>query len=272
MSTKWLYWSSQRTTGAAERMAWATPRLLTAFAAVVLATSLVLAVGVPPAAASSPQMTSAGGVRDCTNTAYTGCSSWGSLSAGTQLAMVCWIDESWAVGEYNSNRWFYIVTSANVKGFVHSSRVWPQTNVPNCSTHRGVTVTRWASRHVGIAATTAAERSAIPTSTSYWSGYCATFATASYKLGAGVVPRYAGDAKPRYNAYKSAGLMQAGTPANVGSLVFWPNLTQWGHVAVYVGNGMVVSTRGVPGETRNVARVSLSTFGTPAGWVAYWNV
>jgi hypothetical protein len=85
---------------------------------------------------------------------------------------------------------------------------------------------------------------------------------AHYKL------RYAGDAKPRFDAYSSAGLVSRSGEPMVGAHVFWRNRSQWGHTAIYLGNGFVATTRGEPGSTAEVQRVPMiATFGTPSGWV-----
>jgi hypothetical protein len=56
-------------------------------------------------------------------------------------------------------------------------------------------------------------------------------------------------------------------------MVFWPGVAlPDGHTAIYVGNGNVVSTRGNGDPQATVARVPVTTFGTPAGWVAAYDV
>jgi hypothetical protein len=183
--------------------------------------------------------------------------------------MHCWKWGTEATGEYTSKKYFYVTaTATNQKGYVHSSRVINQTpNTPECGTHRGIATATWAAQHVGVSSTTAAERTAIPTTTTRWAGYCATFTYAATKLGAGYTPRYAGDAKPRYDSYANSGrVTKTGTPS-IGAHVFWRNVTSFGHTAIYVGNGTVVTTRGLPGETKPIERVSLTYFGSPTGWV-----
>lgn len=46
----------------------------------------------------------------------------------------------------------------------------------------------------------------------------------------------------------------------------------YGHVAVYVGNGEVVTTRGSGGERRAIERRPLSAYSTPSGVVTQPNV
>ena len=74
--------------------------------------------------------------------------------------------------------------------------------------------------------------------------------------------------------------MQAwtGGELNIGALVFWPNAAYpFGHVAIYVGNGYVMSTQGTGASGTQmlpVARLQLpiSYLGTPSGWVSTWDV
>jgi cell wall-associated NlpC family hydrolase len=58
------------------------------------------------------------------------------------------------------------------------------------------------------------------------------------------------------------------TEPMVGTQVFWPNLTSSGHVALYVGNGYVITTQGNQGDGKPIASVPLSAYGAAAGWVA----
>jgi hypothetical protein len=254
--------------------------------AIVAAVAAVLSVGlVAPAAeaATGPSMRTGGGVRACvardggTSESFPykpGCLPIASLSEGTPVQMICYGDAAWDTGEYRSNRWFYI-RAGTVKGFVHSSRVDPQVTVKPCSTNRGVSASRWAAEHVGFTDPTATERTAVGIPVGdYWSGWCAGFARLAYEFGAKIVPKYANSpsAKAWYLAYKDAGLTKkysASLP--VGSLVFWEKLDGdggFGHAAVYVGNGMVVSTDGGDGQRLPNHRVDpVARYGTPSGAV-----
>lgn len=218
----------------------------------------------PPRPASAASLEAPAGVRDCINTDYPGCEPWGSLAAGTHVSMVCWQSGSLPKGG-DSRKWFYVFTATGVQGLVYSSRVEDRTAVPHCSSHRGISAGRWAAQHVGKAKLTDKERDIL--GIRYWSGSCPKFVSAAYQLGVGVTPRISGDANVRYYQYSAAGVVESGPPRHVGSLVFWPNVTQWGHVAMYMGNGMVVTTRGVPGDKLVILRVPVSTFGTPTGWI-----
>jgi cell wall-associated NlpC family hydrolase len=239
------------------------------FALVACALMLPL-VRTAPAAAAVPEMSSTGTKRDCVKTSLAGCVSRGLVADGSHLTMHCWKWGTEATGEYTSKKYFYVtVLETNQKGYVHSSRVINQKlDTKECGTHRGIATATWAAEHVAISKTTQFERTNIPTSTFYWSGYCATFTRGATKLGAGYSQRYAGDAKPRYDQYAAAGLVtKSGTPS-IGAHVFWRNLSEWGHTAIYVGNGRIITTRGRPGQTLAVERATLTgTFGTPSGWV-----
>lgn len=95
-----------------------------------------------------------------------------------------------------------------------------------------------------------------------WSGDCAKFAIASWRAAGVSIAR--GNAVDQYNAYR--GRIQGGTPPR-GALVFWPNVTQWGHIAIADGSGGVYTTRGLDGANLPIQHIPASTFGAPAGWV-----
>lgn len=55
------------------------------------------------------------------------------LGNGTNLSMICYVDNQWANGNYWSNRWFYVGPNYdNHAGYVHSSLVANQIRVPHC--------------------------------------------------------------------------------------------------------------------------------------------
>lgn len=248
-------------------------RVLTRFrVAVVVFVMVALSVAslgaARPAEAATPYITGRTTMRDCVKLHLVGCANRYTINAGEPLRMNCWRWGTETTGAYLSAKWFYVTTlNTSRKGYVHSSRVGSQTTVPECGTHRGIITLTWAAQHVGVRETTAAERQTIPTNTKYWAGYCATFTRAATLMGAHYAPRYAGDAKPRYYAYSSAGLVTRTGEPMVGAHVFWPNLSTYGHTAIYLGNGHVATTRGMPGATTEIQRVPTSTFGAPSGWV-----
>lgn len=225
---------------------------------------------------SGPTIASGAGLRYCTNLNKSGCAVFGSLTRGTRVTMYCYTDDSYAVGAYRSNRWFY-VTGSGKQGYVHSSRVTEQTAVPNCSSKRGVRVARWAATRVGVTGLTGAERRRLGVSESYWTGNCALFARASYVMPRpSVEPRFRGNAIDMYRSYKAAGLVEDGSPRYAGSLVFYPESVApgYGHVAVYLGNGMVATTVGGVGAPPTANTLSPVNFMSvaPLGWVRAANV
>lgn len=220
---------------------------------------------------SALTIASGAALRYCTNLNKSGCSPFGSLSAGTRVTMYCYTDDSYAVGAYRSNRWFY-VTGGGKQGYVHSSRVNDQATVPNCSTNRGVRVSRWAATRVGVTGITGAERRRLGVSELYWTGNCALFARASHVMPSpSVEPRFRGNAIDMYRSYEAADLVQGGSPRYAGSLVFYPESVAppYGHVAVYLGNGMVATTRGGVGDPPTMNTLSSVNFlgVSPLGWV-----
>lgn len=227
----------------------------------------------PAGAATYPStMSRNGGWRECTNTALAGCAGRGTIASGTSVKMHCWIDDSWATGAYRSNRWFYVTSSTGVRGFVHSSVVGRQTAVSDCKSHNGIAPARWAAMQVGEKRPSATEASRLGIYDNMWSGWCQAFAGGAYRMtGYGSLSGY-GSAAGTYREYKRRGLVQtnmAASSISIGALVYYStNLAGgFGHVAVYVGNGYVVSTQGVDDPTKPVARLKLSTWGNPIGWV-----
>lgn len=249
-------------------------RVVRARLLVIVAMMVALVVGyAPPASAAAPYMASSGGHYGCTNTALPGCAAQGTIQAGTSVTMHCWIDDSNATGAYTSRRWFY-VTANGVRNFVHSSRVKSQATVPHCNNHRGVAAARWAAMQIGEDRPSAAEKSG-NTGMDRWSGWCYVFAWDAHALSHGVQPlRGYGSAKATYSAYKSRGRVSTNlnhSSMNIGSIVFWNGGT-YGHAAIYVGQGQVVSTQGNGSTLARNARLPMSHFGTPAGWVAPSNI
>jgi cell wall-associated NlpC family hydrolase len=92
---------------------------------------------------------------------------------------------------------------------------------------------------------------------------------AAYRFGAAhVTPSILGNAADRYYAYRARGAIRSmSSEPLVGTQVFWPNSTGRGHVALYVGNGYVVSTDGDSGDDRPVHLVTMSSLGVPSGWL-----
>ena len=108
-------------------------------AAALLAAGLSATASTTPAFAAnfaSYVASNSGGanLRECPNT---GCRSFGWMSNGTRLEMVCWTDAQWVAppnSNYGSQRWFKVWTTAlgATGGYVHSSLVANQIAVPRC--------------------------------------------------------------------------------------------------------------------------------------------
>lgn len=97
-----------------------------------------------------------------------------------------------------------------------------------------------------------------------WSGDCIKFANRAWAVAGVSIPR--GNAINVYYAYRNQGRVHTtGTPP-AGALVFW-NISYAGHVAVSVGGGQVIGTRGMDFARLAVAQYSVSTYGNYLGWV-----
>lgn len=236
-----------------------------------LAATTLLPVTAAPASAASPRLQGDAGVRPCIDLENAGCAPVATVPRGTSVTMECWQDGSWETGAYATNRWFF-VSAGGRRGFVHASWVIDQAKVGSCKENRGIGAARWAGEHIGRTKPTPAEAGRIGIDDGRWSGWCAGFTYGAYLWGDGVTPRFAGNAAPRYEAYRQAGLVSGWSGAGnvpVGAMVFWPDVAApYGHTALYVGDGMVISTQGLSDPSRPVGRVPVDTWGTPAGWVA----
>ena len=245
------------------------------FARLTIVTALLATpLAVSPAYAASPTVSSSAWRRDCVNTALTGCQNVGGWKTGA-VTMVCFVDGSEATGKYRSKRWFYLV-QGKTKGYAHSSWVSNQVKVPACSTHAGVSAMTWAAEHVGIEEPTPGEAQALDIRDRRWTGWCSKFAQAAYRFSAAKrMPKGAGTktAKNMYFKYRDAlrVVKPMSTEPLVGSLVFWPNLSEGGHVAIYAGNGHVLTTVGAPGTTpKKIARKKITDYrGNASGWVSW---
>jgi hypothetical protein len=225
----------------------------------------------PPTPPAGPYLNSAAGYRYCTNIGLPGCAVRGTIPASSAATMHCWIDDSWVTERYGSARWFY-VTAGGIRGFVHSSRVERQSSVPHCSTHTGISVSRWAAAQQGQTAAPALART-IDSRTNNWSGWCYVFVATAYKATVAWTPKLGtGSAKNAAIWYRNQGRLNTDlthSRISIGSIVFWTSGT-FGHAAIYLGQGQVATTRGTGAEPTPlpIAVTAMSTFGTPAGWVS----
>ena len=180
------------------------------------------------------------------------------LGPNMAVHMGCWLDARHVNG-YTYNRWFY-VSGGGHQGFVKAELVTAQAKVPNCSTNLRVSVSLWATwtSSYGQTKPTAEDVSlwagfGNPKSTwgakLDWSGDCVAFVyLAWHNRGAGRTLQYRGNARPLYDQYVARGPhpTKTGTPPR-GALVFWNAVsggTNFGHVAISLGNGRVVGTQG----------------------------
>jgi uncharacterized protein YraI len=94
----------------------------------------------------------------------------------------------------------------------------------------------------------------------WWSGWCETFAWLAYGRHFTGFP----SAIANYDAWHRAGYIRSGIPPR-GALVFY-NYAPYGHVAVAVGNGQVVSTIGTSAQRLAVAQHAYNYFAYYLGW------
>ena len=92
----------------------------------------------------------------------------------------------------------------------------------------------------------------------WWSGWCETFAEVAY----GRRFRY-GSAIEHYYARRAAGQIRGGVPPR-GALVFYGG--GYGHVAISVGGGLVISTVGYSNNRYPIARHTYTYFYNYLGW------
>jgi hypothetical protein len=93
----------------------------------------------------------------------------------------------------------------------------------------------------------------------WWSGYCEAFVERAYRLRF----RY-GSAFSDYRAEQRLQRVRHGVPPR-GALVFYSG--SYGHVALSVGGGLVISTIGAEADRLPVARVPYRWFSAPyLGW------
>lgn len=240
-------------------------------AAGILLSLTLLAMGLLAGPASANQSVIAGNAsyRDCTNTGLAGCVPRGTIRSGTAAKMHCWIDDSWESGRYRSNRWFF-VTAGGVRAFVHSSFVDRQTSTPHCGSHRGVAASRWAAMQIGETVPGNDEKNG-NANMDRWSGWCYVLASDAHILGHGRAPVRLGSAKAAYQWYADRGRISTNLDPGaieIGAIVFWTG-GQFGHAAIYVGQGAVASTQGNGTGFPPNARLPLNNFaGRPAGWVS----
>jgi cell wall-associated NlpC family hydrolase len=79
------------------------------------------------------------------------------------------------------------------------------------------------------------------------------------------IPR--GNASTVYNTYRGRGqISRTGTPP-AGALVFWDVARPYGHVALSVGGGQVIGTRGMDFARLPVQQYAINAIPGYLGWV-----
>lgn len=199
-----------------------------------------------------------------------------TLGPNTAVTMACWIDARYEPG-FQYPRWFY-VQAGSATGFVKAELVKNQNpNSPACTSNPAVEASLWTTGvdQFGQTEPTSADRNlakqlcgitnwTLGGTTNGWSGNCVIFAgLAWYSAGAYI--------KTGATASIIAGkyhLTDNSAPPR-GALVFWGGSV--GHVAVSVGNGQVVGTRGYS-TLEPTAKYKISSVTSAAypylGWVA----
>lgn len=182
-----------------------------------------------------------------------------TLAGGTAVTMVCWIDARIPTG-YKYGRWFYVTSGSN-QGFVKAELVTNQNpSSPWCldkgnAQRRGVAASLWAtglSEFHQVYPTTTDKANALSVyhfnswgKYGDWSGDCVMFTgLAWWSVGQKI---HSGSTAAVIAGTYS---LKSGTPPR-GAAVFW-NWTSgginWGHVAISLGNGMVVTTQGMDND------------------------
>jgi cell wall-associated NlpC family hydrolase len=98
------------------------------------------------------------------------------------------------------------------------------------------------------------------TPTGYWSGYCEGFAQFVYGEAFQAVSAIA-----EYQSMLAGGYIRSGIPLR-GALVFYGGGQGYGHVAISVGGGMVVSTMGYSGDKMPISENPYRYFPAYLGW------
>jgi hypothetical protein len=188
-------------------------------------------------------------------------SSFASIASYTVVTMVCWQDDSWFTGKYNSNRWFYVNTPSG-SGFIHSSWVAHQGSVDRCSTaaNAGIYAADWAAKDIGQTSASSQEHQVLasfgadggwgPGPYGEWSGDCWRFASLGW-MEAGIPTKTGVTAYGAYQYYLSRGRVStSGTPP-AGAVIFYTGVVvsgrELGHAGISIGNGLAVSTTGLDG-------------------------
>lgn len=201
-----------------------------------------------------------------------------TLAAGTAVRMICWLDVPSRSGSALP-RWFYIEVSNGTTGWVKAERVDLQSTVGWCRDNRAVAASLWTTGldEYNQAYPTPTDKSNMSKTFGFtqwgtygdWSGDCASFAALAY-LSTGTTIHF-DNAVDIWNYYKRLGRTSSTRTPPRGALVFWDIARPYGHVAVSLGNGRVVTTLGMDNERKPTTDVALSHFSSDyskyLGWV-----
>jgi hypothetical protein len=207
-------------------------------------------------------------LRPCVDLSNGNCAPVGTTGNAGVTRMRCYRDGAWATGNYRSNRWFLLLLTDGREGYVHSSFVGNQVLTPNCSTLPYVRAADFAISQIGnlYAPSNLAGNYTdwSPGPFAEWSGDCAKLTHMSFYYGANT--SYArGNAIDQYHFYKNSGIVYGGLP-RYGDPVFYNIAAPYGHTAIYIGGTTIVSTQGMDGDHRPVARRDINSFGNYLGW------
>jgi hypothetical protein len=246
-------------------------------AAVVMLTTILLAVAglsaVPTANAAEYYSSTLTGtnvnVRPCVNTASSTCNPVATSGSATRVRMTCWRDGSSATGNYTSVRWFLaeLNTAGGPEGFIHSSFVTNQTEVPECGTLARVRAADWALGQVGQTRAPGEFNGMnwAPGPVGEWSGDCAKLVYLAYtRAGVGSYPLK--NAIEQWNALPNKSAASRGYLPRYGDPVFWNIARPYGHTAIYVGGTRAVGTQGLDHDNLPVAIYDLNRYANYLGY------
>ena len=234
--------------------------------------------------ASGTYITTATRIRYCINTSIAGCSTslypdqsvarvaTPVLAQDQPVKMICWQDGSNFTGRYRSNRWFWVESSKGVVGFVHSSYVERQTKVGNCAENSRVYAAELAVQRYGQAYANDSDQRLFaasewaPGQVGEWSGDCVKLPYVGWYHATGGSPNLRkNSALTNYSYYKSLEEVHDGAPP-VGAIVWWDIAHPYGHEALALGNGMVITTRGMDGDHKRNAIRRYDSYHNYLGW------
>lgn len=240
-------------------------RLVRRLSALVLVGGLATGAAVATAAPASAATLSGSNVnlRACVDLGNPICGTpVGTTGNAGIVKMRCWRDGSTVTGNYRSQRWFLVMLTDEREGYIHSSFVTNQQNVPECTTLSYVRAADFAISQnnqryapTNIANSYSANDWA-PGPFGEWSGDCAKFSGSAYRSNGVAFPQ--ADAYGQYRQLAAAGKILGGIP-RYGSAVFYaPTSTnKYGHTAIYIGGKSIMSTQGFDNYNQPVVEQDL---------------